>query len=392
MQKTIVALYDGVNDAQQAVRDLVDSGINRDQISLMANNASGEFQNLNTDLKETSGAAEGAGVGAGIGAALGGIGGLLVGLGALVIPGIGPVLAAGPLAAAVGGVAGAGAGAITGGAAGGLIGAMTDMGVNSEQAGYYAEGIRRGGTLLTVRADDTLTSRAVDVMNRHNPIDVRQRAAEWREAGWSGFDPNAAPYDSNEVRGAGSDFGSSMRSPSSTMGGTPSSTGYGGGLADQDVPGSRAGGMGGDIGSDEGSGFDYRSQSGQNQPSGMRSSSTGYDTGMGQGAGYSSGMGATGSNLSSGMTGSRTFDTYESDFRSDYTNRFANRGFTYNQFQPAYRYGYDLASNERYQGRDWSSVEMDVQRDWESQHPDSAWEDFKDAIHYAYLQVANKFS
>src|SRR5690606_38716981 len=114
-----------------------------------------------------SGAAEGAGVGAGIGAVLGGLGGLLVGLGALTIPGIGPVIAAGPLAAALTGLAGAGAGAVAGGVTGGLIGALTGLGVPEENAQYYAEGIRRGGVLVTARVADNRTSEAVDILNRY---------------------------------------------------------------------------------------------------------------------------------------------------------------------------------------------------------------------------------
>jgi hypothetical protein len=85
--------------------------------------------------------AEGAGKGAGIGAGLGGAAGLLAGLGLLAIPGLGPVFAAGWLAAtAVGAAAGA--------ATGGLVGALTEAGVSKEDAPLYAEGVRRGGTLV----------------------------------------------------------------------------------------------------------------------------------------------------------------------------------------------------------------------------------------------------
>jgi hypothetical protein len=116
------------------------------------------------------------GHGAGIGAVVGGLGGLLVGLGALAIPGIGPVLAAGPLAAALGALAGAGIGA----AAGGLIGAMVDMGIPEDQAELYSEGVRRGATLVIVRASDERAEDAVRIMNQFNPIDINRRSEEWR--------------------------------------------------------------------------------------------------------------------------------------------------------------------------------------------------------------------
>ena len=82
--------------------------------------------------------------GAGIGAVLGGAAGLLAGLSAFVLPGLGTVVAAGWLVSAL-------AGAIAGGAAGGVVGALIEAGVSENDAAGYAEGVRRGGTLVTVR-------------------------------------------------------------------------------------------------------------------------------------------------------------------------------------------------------------------------------------------------
>jgi hypothetical protein len=104
------------------------------------------------------------------------LGGLLVGLGALAIPGIGPVVAAGPLAAALSALAGAGAGAVAGGVTGGLLGALMDLGVPRETAEYYAEGVRRGGNLVTINTADHMTNRAVEILNRHHPIDINEQA------------------------------------------------------------------------------------------------------------------------------------------------------------------------------------------------------------------------
>lgn len=190
MTRTVVALYDDFQHANAAVRELVDNGFSREEISLMASDQKGEYsQHISgtkmedrSDTEVATGASQGAGVGASIGAALGGIGGLLVGLGALVIPGIGPVVAAGPLAAALAGLAGAGAGALAGGVTGGLIGALVDAGVPEETAQYYSEGVRRGGTLVTVRTDDNMSGRAVNIMNRHNPVDINSRSAQWRRS------------------------------------------------------------------------------------------------------------------------------------------------------------------------------------------------------------------
>jgi hypothetical protein len=205
MTRTVVALFDDFSSANDAVRDLVNNGYSRDDLSMVANDAEGKYgQYLSSENKatmDTSATSEGAGVGAGIGAVLGGIGGLLIGLGALAIPGIGPVIAAGPLAAALTGLAGAGVGAVAGGVTGGIIGALVDLGVPEESAQYYAEGVRRGGTLVTVRTADDMTDRAVDILNSHNPVDINKRSTQWRESGWTRFDPNAPAYSARTTAG-----------------------------------------------------------------------------------------------------------------------------------------------------------------------------------------------
>jgi len=177
------------------VQELANAGFPRDDISIIANNASGELSTYSDE-----GVADGAVTGATGGAVLGGVAGLLVGLGALTIPGVGPIIAAGPLAAAL---AGAGIGA----AAGGLLGALVDLGIPDEEAGYYAEGVRRGGALVSVRADDDMADTAVTIMERYNPVDVESRAEEWRQSGWTGYDENAGAYTGGNLGSAGQGSG-----------------------------------------------------------------------------------------------------------------------------------------------------------------------------------------
>jgi hypothetical protein len=185
MTKTIVGLYDQFSQAQEAVRELVEGGIPRENISMVANDAKGEYASkLQTGTEETGDNAE---VGAGLGAVTGGIAGMLLGAAALAVPGIGPVLAAGPLVTAIGG---AGLGAL----AGGVIGALTEAGVSREDADIYVEGVRRGGTLVTVYAADEEANMIAEVMNRHRPVDVQARAEEWRKGNWNTFDEGAEPF------------------------------------------------------------------------------------------------------------------------------------------------------------------------------------------------------
>jgi hypothetical protein len=131
--KTVSRVYDTYAQARNAVTAIEAAGVPDAEVSLVANKYVSEKY---ADVKEVSAPA----TGAGIGGAVGGGAGLLAGLGLLAIPGLGPVVAAGWLAAtAVGAAAGA--------AAGGLVGALVGAGVSDEDAHVYSESVRRGGTL-----------------------------------------------------------------------------------------------------------------------------------------------------------------------------------------------------------------------------------------------------
>jgi hypothetical protein len=168
------ALFDSYDDAERAVAALNEAGFTRDDISIVTSNPDGSY--------DTNGAAAGAGTGAGIGAVAGG---LLAGLGLMTIPGVGPVLASGWLASAAGGAL---AGAVAGGAVGGLIGAMTDDGVAEHDAHVYAEGVRRGGVYVSVRADEGERSQVEDILASFNRVDPADRRNEYERAGWTRFD------------------------------------------------------------------------------------------------------------------------------------------------------------------------------------------------------------
>jgi len=85
-------------------------------------------------------------------------------------------------------------------------------------------------------------------------------------------------------------------------------------------------------------------------------------------------------------TDGRGFETYAADCRRHHTTTFAGSGTYYEDYEPAYRYGYDLGTNERYRGRDWAALEADARRDWETRRP-GTWERFKAAIRYGWDKV-----
>ncbi|KGE79701.1 membrane protein, partial [Rhizobium sp. H41] len=112
------------------------------------------------------------------------------------IPGVGPVVAAGWLAATA---AGAAAGAVAGGAAGGIIGALTSSGVPERDAHFYAEGVRRGGTLVTAKVDDALAPEAEAILKRSNWVEPTERRAAYEKQGWTHFDETLSPYEAEQI-------------------------------------------------------------------------------------------------------------------------------------------------------------------------------------------------
>lgn len=270
--KTLVAMFDDFNDAERAVDALLDAGISRSDISVVANNANGDFpveQTVDTRVDAVD-----AGQGATFGAMVGG----LVGLGALLIPGIGPVVAVGPLAAVLAAGVGAAAGAVTGG----ITAALIQTGIPEKDAGYYAEAVRRGNTLVTVNATNEFLDRAQAIFTKHGAADFYQRTAYYDRTGYTG---NQQP----DV--------------------TPSP-------AEQVMP--------------------------QQQPM--------------------SGMSGAQSNSTMGM--SRDWESYLNDFRELYDRRYASSGYTFEQYEPAYLFGYTLAKDARYNDYDWTKLEPTARAWW----------------------------
>ena len=190
--RTFTHLYDEFGDARRTVEALQTAGVPRDDISIVANNADsrhGANAAAPADMDETR-----AGAGASTGTLVGGGVGLLTGLGLLAIPGVGPVVAAGWLIATV---TGAGIGA----AGGGLLGSLLHSGVPEEHAHAYAEGVRRGGTLVTVRGDESQASRIEAVLDGRKPaaVDVAARRTDYQTDGWEKFDDNAPHYTSEQL-------------------------------------------------------------------------------------------------------------------------------------------------------------------------------------------------
>ena len=139
----VVGSYETENQAIRAIEELQREGYTSEDISVLSKDKQ-EAETVNEATGTQAG--EGAAAGAATGGALGGLGGVLAGIGALAIPGIGPIVAAGPIAA---GLAGAAAGAGVGGLAGALIG----MGIPDDEAERYETHFNEGKILVLVEDD-----------------------------------------------------------------------------------------------------------------------------------------------------------------------------------------------------------------------------------------------
>jgi hypothetical protein len=151
--RTVIGLFTNRQHAEAAIRDLKRAGFTDERIGVAMQDA-GEQQELMDTT--SSNAAEGAAKGAVSGGVVGGLIGLL---GSLLVPGVGPVIVGGVLASTL---AGAGIGAATGG----LIGALIGLGVPEEDARHFDQGLRSGGTLVTVAAGSQ-TGDALAILQRH---------------------------------------------------------------------------------------------------------------------------------------------------------------------------------------------------------------------------------
>jgi len=184
MTRSVTHLFDDYAQAKAAVTELERAGFSSSEISLVS-----RYRDDGTLVEHASGTA----TGATLGALTGGGTGLLAALGVIAIPGIGPLVAAGVLATTLVGVAG-------GTLVGGLLGALTNHGVDEKSAHVYSEGVRRGGTLVTVRADDVRATEAERILNAQRPVDINARREHYASTGWSAYDPKAPGYTAEQIR------------------------------------------------------------------------------------------------------------------------------------------------------------------------------------------------
>ncbi len=439
--KTIVGLFDDFAQAQTAAQQLESAGIPRNDISFVASNANGQYDQYVNNENATTNRPSAVGTDAAAGAVIGGGIGLLMGLGLFAIPGFGPVIAAGWFASLL---TGAGIGAV----AGGLIGALTSIGVPHEDATYYNEAVRRGGTLLAVKAADNMADRVAEILDNNGAVNVDERADQYRQEGFLPT-PNtpatttAAAQPTGNVAQAVQNQAPAVERPIPTtptaqtnLNATPARA-QNVNATDQEVAlpvveeelqvGKRQVQRGGVRV------YTHLTETPVEENVQLREEHVTVDrhpvnrpVSEGELAAFQEGtievtetaeepviakqarvveevvVGKEATQRTEtvrdtvrrtdveveplgGEHVSRTanYDAWANDFRNNFNTTYANRGMTYEQYEPAYRYGYDLAEDRRYSGQDWTTIEPQIQRDWETRQP-GTWSNVRGAIRYAW--------
>jgi uncharacterized protein (TIGR02271 family) len=300
--------------------------------------------------------------------------------------------------------------------------ALIELGVPEDDAQQYAEGLRRGGSLVTVAAPDDQADQALEFMARYTAVDLEARVAQWRRRGWTGYDPQAQPYTPAEVAQERDLERALVREAGETVipvveetlqvgtrrarrGGVRLYTRVTETPVAQEVrlreehvhverhpverPATEA-----DLAAIPEGTIEVTATA--EEPVVSRHArvveevvvstdveertETVRDTVRRMEVDVEP-VGAT--------REAGGFDRYDTDFRRHYTTTLASRGEPYDRWQPAYRYGYDLASDPRAAGRDWAALEPDARHAWEAHHQ-GTWETCKDTIRYAWETVRGR--
>jgi len=288
---------------------------------------------------------------------------------------------------------------------------------NSEHAQRYSEAVSRGHHVLTVTAaDEPEVERAADIVERHGPVDIDEKAAEWaggariahpesmRMSGAGGMQQSSSMGQQSvwldkqpgSIGGDRSLYGQQSLNDPTPMGSTYQEPLSSGGNLSSGTTGTSLQGSPWEGSSLQGSSLEGSAQTSpgsnlQGEPSSLQGSQQ-RDTGMSgsyPGAGQPAGGQRSGVRVFSRdplASGTSSDDEY---YRKHWSSTYATSGETYDDYAPAYNYGSDKARSENYRGRPWDDVESDLRSDWESRDLSgrSTWEKFKDAVRSGWDRI-----
>jgi len=321
-----------------------------------------------------------------------------------------------------------------------LIGALVNAGVPEEEAEYYSEGVRRGGTLVSVRVEDNLAQRAADIMNRHHAIDIDERAATWRASGWTprGIATSGTATTGRAVTGA-------TAQPAATTGrsnaGRTERSDWKEGEDRAKVPvveermnvGKREVRSGGvrvythmtERPVSEDVTLRQETVDVQRRPvdrpvteADLRNAQQGrtIEVTESREVPVVEKQARVVEEISveknvqqrqqtvrdtvkhtdvrvEKMPGQDAREFRDEDYRDNFNSTYGKSGASWEQYRPAYQYGSELARDQRYAGKEWNAVEASARSDWERRYPgESTWEKMKDGVRYAWERAKAKVS
>ena len=296
-----------------------------------------------------------------------------------------------------------------------------------EHADIYSEAIRRGSYLLTVDADsDEERDRATDILNRFDPIDIDERATQWRSQGWSKYDSSSPLYDDNQIQSERASYAS--RSSQDMRGGTLEGEARIPVVEEQLKVGKREVQRGGvrvfqrvtekpvhedvhlreehvkverrpvdqpateaDMAAFKEGSIELRETSEEAVVS--KTARVVEEVVVGKDVSertekIDETVRRTDVEVEQlGGRSDRTMTMDDSDYRTHWQTAYGSTGGRYEDYAPAYSYGSQIASDQRYAGHRWNEIEPEVRRDWESRNTGSTWEKAKDAVRYGWEKV-----
>jgi uncharacterized protein (TIGR02271 family) len=296
-----------------------------------------------------------------------------------------------------------------------------ELGLPAEHIGYYSEGVRRGGYLVTVDVDNEReTDRAVDVLEDHGAVNIEEKASEWQKSGWSGYGAvgqgradvgtttqatTAPPARESEaaripvveeelkvgkraVRKGGVRVYShvteqpvseqvTLREEHVDVQRRPVDRP----LGEADLEAFKEGSIELTETAEEAvAAKEARvveevvvSKGVTEHTETVKDTVRRTDVEVEQLGGGTQAAGGR----------SMAFEDYDADFRQHYTTHFGSTGDPWDRYEPAYRYGYTLARDSIHRDKDWAAVEADARTEWEKRHA-GTWDKMKNAIHHAW--------
>ena len=304
------------------------------------------------------------------------------------------------------------------GGIGGFFRWLVGADVDEEDRGIYAEAVRRGNTVVTVTTDESKQDLAADIMDENGAIDVDRRLAWWKERGYTAYDPAAAPYAREDALRERQEYyrddGGSRTIP----------------VVKEEIRVGKQAVQRGGVGV-----YNRITEQPAEHSVKLREEHVRVRPARGRPARHGSRPRQTRQVIEvtemaeepvvekrmrvveevvvgkeanertqtirdkvrrsdvkvERVTAGSDPNGYEEDFRRDFKTRFGtDRSATYETYAPAYDYGYRMASDQRYRGKNWDEVEHALRTDYERNNPNSTWDRMKGAVRYGWEKVTGR--